>query len=154
MVVLQGAVFDGFPGTQTQAMLMEKSLNGVDLEMEEAIASTVSRIAPPPEDYLPDPNRQLTSGLDAVFLLDLSDEQKSIERALGRRINHEGQEVHLEDVNPDEKDKLGEANALQVGHWKKLSGCTCWSYRGTLKAAGRLKSAVDRMVDFGGLCVW
>lgn len=110
----QGVVLDGFPSTQVQGVSMEKLLSGVDLEMERAIGSTVSRLAPPPADYLPDPDRQLTSGLDAVFLLELSDEQTSLERSLGRRRNQDGLEVHLGQVDPDEKDSIAEANELQV----------------------------------------
>lgn len=98
-------MIDGFPGTRPQAMLMENKLTGVDLESEKKAVSRSSRLAPPPAGYLPDPDRPLLSGLDAVINLELSDQKTSLERALervmlgGEKSNTEQQEQDASDAN-------------------------------------------------------
>jgi hypothetical protein len=83
----QGFVCDGFPRTAAQAALLERALTGLDLEAEAQVVREASRIAPPPPESLPQLQRPLTSGLDAVLVLGLSDPALALKRALGRRVD-------------------------------------------------------------------
>ncbi|GMH35763.1 hypothetical protein BSKO_03631 [Bryopsis sp. KO-2023] len=111
---IQGVILDGFPCSRAQAMLFEKQLTGVDVDAEKEMIADVSRLAPPPPQYLPDPDRELISGLDAVIVLKVEDEDILPKRALGRRIEEETQQMqHLDNENPDTKENPGEAESLQ-----------------------------------------
>lgn len=83
----RGFVMDGFPATEAQAMLLEKALTGLDLAAEQELLQGVSLITPPPAAKLPQLQRPLVSGLDAVILLDCADETLAIQRVLGRRLD-------------------------------------------------------------------
>jgi hypothetical protein len=80
-------VIDGFPTTATQALLLEKALTGLDTTAERALVEGASLVAPPPRDALPQLERPLVSGLDAVLVLSCEDEELAIKRALGRRVD-------------------------------------------------------------------
>ena len=54
----------------------------MDLEAEDNLIDAASKLMPPPRELLPDKNRTLLSGLDAVFLLDIQDSQQLLERAI------------------------------------------------------------------------
>lgn len=83
----RGFVIDGFPTTATQALLLEKALTGLDTTAERALVEGASLVAPPPRDALPQLERPLLSGLDAVLVLACEDEELAIKRALGRRVD-------------------------------------------------------------------
>lgn len=84
---------------------MENSLTGVDLESEKKIITRSSSLAPPPSGYLPDPDRRLVSGLDAVITLELSDEKTSLERALARMM------LEGENSDNDQQEQKDTSNA-------------------------------------------
>ena len=67
--------------TKDKAVAMEQLLSGLNLEAEKALIDGASRLAPPPSDLLPDLQRTLTSGLDAVFLLNATNTDQLVERA-------------------------------------------------------------------------
>lgn len=75
---------DNHPKTKDEAVALERLLSGLDLEAEKALIDGASRIAPPPSDLLPDIHRPLTSGLDAVFLLNAVNADQLVERAISR----------------------------------------------------------------------
>jgi adenylate kinase family enzyme len=83
----RGFVIDGFPATAEQAVLLEKALTGLDLAAEQALVDGASLVAPPPLDVLPQLQRPLLSGLDAVLVLGCADEAVAAKRALGRRLD-------------------------------------------------------------------
>ena len=79
-----GWILDGFPVTVTQAMLLEKAVSGYDAAVRDAqdTASHESADTQKPmkksklitDPRPPPPSTPPTSGLDAVVVLDLSDE--------------------------------------------------------------------------------
>lgn len=77
-------MFDGFPAEDSEAVLLEKHLSGLDLEAERRLLDGRSRLAPPPLHLLPDINRPLESSLDVVFLLNVLNENQLLERAMER----------------------------------------------------------------------
>lgn len=77
-------MFDGFPAEEPDAVLLEKQLSGLDLEAERHLLDGRSRLAPAPLHLLPDVNRPLESSLDVVFLLNVSNENQLLERAMDR----------------------------------------------------------------------
>jgi hypothetical protein len=83
----RGFVIDGFPATAEQAVLLERALTGLDLAAEQALVDGASLVAPPPLDVLPQLQRPLLSGLDAVLVLGCGDEAVAAKRALGRRLD-------------------------------------------------------------------
>lgn len=83
----RGFIIDGFPATAEQAVLLEKALTGLDLAAEQALVDGASLVAPPPLDALPQLQRPLVSGLDAVLVLSCKDEALAAKRALGRRLD-------------------------------------------------------------------
>lgn len=83
----RGFVLDGFPATEAQAVLLEKALTGLDLSAEQELLQGASVIAPPPVAKLPQLQRPLLSGLDAVVLLECADEGLALQRVLGRRLD-------------------------------------------------------------------
>jgi adenylate kinase family enzyme len=83
----RGFISDGFPATAEQAVLLEKALTGLELAAEQALVDEVSLVAPPPLDALPQLQRPLVSGLDAVLVLGCKDEALVAKRALGRRLD-------------------------------------------------------------------
>jgi hypothetical protein len=83
----RGFVVDGFPATEAQAVLLEKALTGLDLSAEQELLQGASLIVPPPASKLPQLQRPLLSGLDAVILLDCADETLALQRVLGRRLD-------------------------------------------------------------------
>ncbi len=89
----QGFVLDGFPATEAQAMALERALTGLDLDSEADLLQNASQVAPPPEGVLPQLQRPLVSGLDAVLVLSLADEATAVKRALGRRLDPNTGEV-------------------------------------------------------------
>ncbi|KAL0048541.1 hypothetical protein WJX82_005372 [Trebouxia sp. C0006] len=105
---VQGYVMDGYPSSVRQAELLEGALTGLDLTAERAFIASASRLAPPRPATLPDLNRPLTSGLDAVVVLELDDEALAVKRALGRRVDPlTGRVYHLEfDVPPPKEPGL------------------------------------------------
>jgi hypothetical protein len=80
-------VVDGFPATEAQAVLCEKALTGLDLAAEQELLEGASLIAPPPAAKLPQLQRPLLSGLDAVILLDCAQEMLALQRVLGKRVD-------------------------------------------------------------------
>lgn len=82
-----GFVIDGFPATKQQAILLEKALTGLDLSAEQELVDKASVVAPPPLDVLPQLQRPLLSGLDAVLVLGCEDEGMAVKRALGKRLD-------------------------------------------------------------------
>ncbi|KAA6421790.1 MAG: central pair complex 1, partial [Trebouxia sp. A1-2] len=105
---VQGYVMDGYPSSVRQAELLEGALTGLDLTAERTTIASASRLAPPRPATLPDLNRPLTSGLDAVLVLELDDEALAVKRALGRRVDPlTGRVYHLEfDVPPPKEPGL------------------------------------------------
>lgn len=89
----RGFVIDGFPCTAAQAMLLEKSLTRLDTAAEQVLVDEASVVAPPPLDALPQLQRPLLSGLDAVILLGCDDESIAVKRVLGRRLDPETGEL-------------------------------------------------------------
>jgi hypothetical protein len=83
----RGFVIDGFPATGVQAQLLEKALTGLDLAAEQELLHSTSVISPAPAAKLPQLQRPLLSGLDAVLLLDCADEALAPQRVLGRRLD-------------------------------------------------------------------
>jgi hypothetical protein len=83
----RGFVVDGFPATEAQAVLLEKALTGLDLAAEQELLEGASLIAPPPAAKLPQLQRPLLSGLDAVILLDCAQEMLALQRVLGKRVD-------------------------------------------------------------------
>jgi hypothetical protein len=83
----RGFVLDGLPATEAQAVLLEKALTGLDLTAEQELLQGASVIAPPPVAKLPQLQRPLLSGLDAVVLLECADEGLALQRVLGRRLD-------------------------------------------------------------------
>lgn len=83
----RGFVVDGFPATEAQAVLLEKALTGLDLSAEQELLQGASLIVPPPASRLPQLQRPLLSGLDAVILLDCDEETLTLQRVLGRRLD-------------------------------------------------------------------
>lgn len=83
----RGFVIDGFPSTEAQAVLLERALTGLDLAAEQQLLQGASLICPPPLSKLPQLSRPLLSGLDAVLLLECSDEALAVQRVLGRRLD-------------------------------------------------------------------
>lgn len=83
----RGFILDAFPMTKAQAVLLERKLTGLDLDTESSLITNASRIAPPPDDLLPQLDRPLVSGLDAVVVLECGDEAVAVKRALGRRLD-------------------------------------------------------------------
>jgi hypothetical protein len=83
----RGFIIDGFPATAEQAVLLEKALTGLDLAAEQALVDGASLVAPHPLDALPQLQRPLVSGLDAVLVLGCKDEALAAKRALGRRLD-------------------------------------------------------------------
>ncbi len=97
----RGFVIDGFPSTQPQAAALERALTGLDLGAEASLVAGASRLARPPADALPQLERPLTSGLDAVVVLECGDEGVAVGRALGRRVDPvTGAVYHLESNPP------------------------------------------------------
>eukprot|EP00955_Chlamydomonas_euryale_P020921 221647-Chlamydomonas_euryale.AAC.1 len=93
----QGFVIDGFPRTRRQSELLEAALTGLDLASEAAVVAAASVIAPPPPGALPQMQRPLLSGLDAVLVLGLTDEAAALKRAVGCRVDPAtGRVYHLE----------------------------------------------------------
>ena len=106
--VPQGFVLSDFPRTEAQAVLLEKALTNLDLEEEATMRSRQSVIAPPGARSVPDEDRTLVSGLDAVIFLSVSDESVALRRALGGRLDPEtGKTYHLEYDPPPEDDDTG-----------------------------------------------
>eukprot|EP00775_Hariotina_reticulata_P002553 gene2553-2855_t len=99
-VLGRGFVIDGFPATATQAALLEKALTGVDTTAERALVEGASLVAPPPKDALPQLERPLVSGLDAVLVLAFEDEELAIKRAVGRRVDPATGRVYHLDFDP------------------------------------------------------
>jgi hypothetical protein len=83
----RGFVVDGFPATEAQAVLLEKALTGLDLAAEQELLEGASLITPPPAAKLPQLQRPLLSGLDAVILLDCAQETLALQRVLGKRLD-------------------------------------------------------------------
>lgn len=83
----RGFVIDGFPATNAQAQLLEKALTGLDLAAEQELLCGASVISPAPAAKLPQLQRPLLSGLDAVLLLDCADEAQALQRVLGRKLD-------------------------------------------------------------------
>lgn len=83
----RGFVIDGFPASEAQAQLLEKALTGLDLAAEQELLREASVISPAPAAKLPQLQRPLLSGLDAVLLLDCADEALALQRVLGRRLD-------------------------------------------------------------------
>lgn len=83
----RGFVVDGFPAMEAQAVLLEKALTGLDLSAEQELLQGASLIVPPPASKLPQLQRPLLSGLDAVILLDCDQETLALQRVLGRRLD-------------------------------------------------------------------
>mmetsp|Transcript_35241 Transcript_35241/g.78424 ORF Transcript_35241/g.78424 Transcript_35241/m.78424 type:complete len:1824 (+) Transcript_35241:146-5617(+) len=110
----QGFVVDGFPRTEYQSELLERALTGLNLDEEKEVVAAASRLAPPPLEAVPQTERLLRSGLDAVIVLGLSDEDAALKRALGRRLDPQtGRIYHLEFDPPEPKDP-GLAARLQM----------------------------------------
>ena len=104
----QGFILSDFPRTEAQAVLLEKALTNLDLNEEASQRSRQSVIAPPGARGVPDEDRMLVSGLDAVVVLSVSDESVALRRALGGRLNPEtGRTYHLEYDPPPEDDDTG-----------------------------------------------
>jgi hypothetical protein len=80
-------VIDGFPASAAQAVLLEKALTGLDLAAEQQLVQDASVIVPPPAAKLPQLQRPLLSGLDAVIMLECADEAQALQRVLGRRLD-------------------------------------------------------------------
>ncbi|KAF5829801.1 hypothetical protein DUNSADRAFT_15464, partial [Dunaliella salina] len=103
--VPQGFIVDGFPRTEAQAVALERALTGLDLQAEQAVVEQASRVAPPPPEALPQVNRTLVSGLDAVIVLEVADFTIALKRALGRRLDPmTGKVYHLEFDPPPAND--------------------------------------------------
>eukprot|EP00878_Enallax_costatus_P017746 GHUV01018646.1.p1 GENE.GHUV01018646.1~~GHUV01018646.1.p1 ORF type:complete len:277 (+),score=106.96 GHUV01018646.1:524-1354(+) len=96
----RGFVVDGFPATAEQAMLLEKSLTGLDTAAEQALVEQASMVVPPPLDALPQLQRPLRSGLDAVIVLGCDDESLAVKRALGRRLDPVTGRIYHLDFDP------------------------------------------------------
>ncbi|WIA32870.1 hypothetical protein OEZ86_006044 [Tetradesmus obliquus] len=113
----RGFIIDGFPATAEQAVLLEKALTGLDLAAEQALVDWASLVAPPPLDALPQLQRPLVSGLDAVLVLSCKDEALAAKRALGRRLDPAtGRLYHLEfDPPPANTPGLSERLVMVTG---------------------------------------
>ena len=77
-------MLDGFPKTRDDAAALEKQLTGLDFAAEAEMAAAASKLVPPGSEFLPDPHRKCTSGLDAVFLLSSIDVDILLKRAIER----------------------------------------------------------------------
>ncbi|KAK9824418.1 hypothetical protein WJX72_010134 [[Myrmecia] bisecta] len=110
----QGFVLDGYPRSAGQAQLLEKALTGLDLAREQAIRDSASVLAPPPPEVLANLDRPLTSGLDSVLVLSVSEEAGSVKRALGRRVDPmTGHAYHL-DFDPPPANDPGLTERLKM----------------------------------------
>ncbi|CAG9461598.1 unnamed protein product [Pedinophyceae sp. YPF-701] len=95
-----GFVLDGFPQTERQARLLERSLTQLDMEAEAIVRERRSVVVPPPPPAARSTRRLLHSGLDGVLLLGMVSEEEAIKRAQGRRVDPETGAVYHVEARP------------------------------------------------------
>eukprot|EP00899_Mesostigma_viride_P005423 jgi/Mesvir1/14882/Mv25026-RA.1 len=110
---VRGFILDGFPLTYEQAVLLERSLTGLDLEMEAERKRNASQLAPP-KGLSADEEPAPVAGLDLVVELKVDNsEEVLLKRALGRRVDPlTGRVYHLE-FDPPPTDDPGLADRLK-----------------------------------------
>lgn len=110
----QGFVLDGFPRTDSQAVLLERKLTGLNVEAERLLIADASVLVPPPPDMVPEVDRPRRSGLDAVMVLQLEDGTVALKRALGRRVDPLTGRVYHLDFDPPPKNEPGLSERLKL----------------------------------------
>ncbi|XP_024520804.1 sperm flagellar protein 2-like [Selaginella moellendorffii] len=106
-----GFILDGFPNTAGQAAALEKALTGLDFEFTARHEAEASVLAPPPPIIKVD---KFVSGLDGIFLMECPNEERALNKALGKRVDSKtGLFYHLDYDPPPPTDKTGIASRLQ-----------------------------------------
>lgn len=78
---MKGYVLDGYPENENQCIILEKYLTGLDIRSENMFNRNASKVLPPSEtQYQIDLNRELDSGLDCIFYLNIKNDKISLER--------------------------------------------------------------------------